>query len=154
MILFLDFDGVLHPLLRSEPDFCRIELLWKILRACPDVDVVFSTSWREIYSQDELLDLVTHGNGWEFAHRFVGATPSIFREKGALIHGPHHRRHIECRLWLTGNGQYQRQWLALDDIAVSFPPASPTLHLVDGKVGLTEADVDAIIQRIQLAVNQ
>ncbi|HCI52214.1 MAG TPA: hypothetical protein DE312_02590 [Gallionella sp.] len=149
MILFLDFDGVLHPLLRTEPDFCRIELLWKILRACPDVDVVFSTSWREIYSQDELLELVTHGNGREFTHRFVGATPSIFREKGALIHGPHHRRHIECRLWLTGNGQYQRPWLAVDDIAVSFPPASPTLHLVDGATGLTESDVAAIIKKIQ-----
>lgn len=33
MILFLDFDGVLYPIQRSEPDFCRLELLWKMLRA-------------------------------------------------------------------------------------------------------------------------
>lgn len=36
MILFLDFDGVLHPHLRHEPDFCRLPLLWEILRVVPE----------------------------------------------------------------------------------------------------------------------
>ena len=36
MILFLDFDGVLHPLMRRGLDFCRLPLLWEILRAAPD----------------------------------------------------------------------------------------------------------------------
>jgi hypothetical protein len=82
-ILFLDFDGVLHPIQRSEPDFCRLELLWKILRACPDVEVVFSTSWRKIYSPDEIIEFVTFGGGEDMAHRFIGSTPSIVTEVGA-----------------------------------------------------------------------
>jgi len=42
MILFLDFDGVLHPELDGAPDdfVCRRHL-WKILRTCLDVNVVF-----------------------------------------------------------------------------------------------------------------
>lgn len=147
-LLFLDFDGVLHPLLRKEPDFCRLELLWKILRACPDVEVVFSTSWREIYRPDEIIEFVTWGGGEDLAHRFIGFTPSILRENGAFITGSYHRRHIECRLWLTGNSQTNRAWLAIDDIAISFPPLSPTFYLVDGNTGLTESDVAKIIGKL------
>ena len=76
MILFLDFDGVLHPHLRHEPDFCRLPLLWGILRAAPEAKVVFSTSWREVYRPDEMVEFVTYGGGEDLAHRIIGQTPS------------------------------------------------------------------------------
>jgi hypothetical protein len=146
MILFLDFDGVLHPAVNGEPDFCRLPLLWEILRACPHVDIVLSTSWRELYCQDDLVQLVTRGGGEDLAHRFIGSTPSFLREKNVtyLWH-----RNTEILTWLEGNGCSHRAWLAVDDTARWFPKNSPRCYLTNPKTGLTEADVTAIIQRIK-----
>jgi hypothetical protein len=152
MILFLDFDGVLHPLQRSEPDFSRLPLLWKILRACPHVEVVLSTSWREIYRPDEMIEFVTYGGGEDLAHRIIGSTPERLSEPGAFIYvagRPYHRRHIECELWLTGNKQTDHPWLAIDDIAKWFPPDSPNLYLIDGKLAMTETDAEKIIAKLK-----
>lgn len=142
MILFLDFDGVLHPHLRHEPDFCHNELLWQILRACTDAQVVFSTSWRDIYSPTEMVVLVTNGGGEDLAHRFVGSTPNLEGE------GRYGRRDLEIQSWLDANG-YVGPWLAIDDIPELFNGGHPNLYIVDGSRGLTEADVTAVLGRIQ-----
>lgn len=141
MIICLDFDGVLHPRLRHEPDFCRLPLLWQILRACPNVNVVFSTSWREVCRHDELVEFVTYGGGEDLAHRIVGATPNLENE------GRYGRRDLEILSWCEANG-YKGQWLALGDIPEVFN-GNPNLYVVDGSTGLTEADVVAIIQRLR-----
>lgn len=147
-ILFLDFDGVLHPLMRREPDFCRLPLLWKILRACPEVQVVFSTSWREIYAAEKMVGFVTSGGGEDLTDRILGSTPRTPRARSTDIVGISPIRHVECLRWLDENGQQHRTWLAIDDIPEIFPPDSPTLYVVNGKTGLTVDDVEAIIQRI------
>jgi len=74
----LDFDGVLHP----EPSdatevFCRAPFLWEILEAHPNVDVVFSTSWRELFPVEVLVDFATRKGGEHLAGRFLGATPCL-----------------------------------------------------------------------------
>lgn len=148
MIIFLDFDGVLHPIQRAEPDFCRLELLWKILRACQNVEVVFSTSWRETKTMQELAMLVTHGGGEDLVRRIIGSNPSTPRARSTYVAGAQPTRHVECERWLAENGQQHRAWLALDDIPEIFPPLSPTLYLVNGRAGLTEADVEKIIKKI------
>ena len=51
-ILFLDFDGVLHP--DGGALFSRIGLLEKYLLQTPGVEIVISSSWREEQSIDEL----------------------------------------------------------------------------------------------------
>lgn len=150
MILMLDFDGVTHPeCADSDQLFCRTPLLWQIMRACPAVQVVFSTSWREIHRPDELLDFVTYGGGEDLAHRFVGQTPIIAKEPGALNHGHVYKRENECLEWLRINGGINQPWLALDDIDHGF--RGPNLHLVDHLTGLTDADVAAIIERLKNA---
>lgn len=147
MILFLDFDGVCHPESGdAEALFCRVELLWQILRACPETEVVFSTSWRESYKFDELLEFVTYGGGEDLARRFVGATPLVVRGKWAYQTERSYHREAECRLWLAGNNQQHRPWLVLDDTAFWFK--GPTLYLVNHQNGLTDADVAAVIARI------
>jgi len=148
MILFIDFDGVLHPIQRSEPDFCRLELLWEILRACPNVEVVFSTSWREIYTTQELVMRVTKGGGENLTHRIIGSNPSTPRARSTYVAGAQPTRHVECERWLAENGQQHRAWLALDDIPEIFPPSSPTLYLVNGRTGLTEVDVEKLIDKL------
>lgn len=145
MILFLDFDGVLHPEC-CENDrqlFCCTAALWQILRACPDVQVVFSSSWREAHRPEELLDFVTLGGGEDLAHRFIGSTP-------ILESGEHrYKREAECREWLRINSCETQPWLALDDTDFWFEGTN--LFLVDYQVGLTDEDVAAIIKRMQAA---
>ena len=146
MILFLDFDGVLHPYFPSKDlsdaenqYFSRTPLLWKILRACPKVKVVFSTTWRDVHSFEHLQNLVTKGGGEDFAHRFISSTPNL--ESG----GHYGKRELEIQEWLRDNA-YHGRWLAVDDVEEIFD-GHPNLYLVDGDRGLTDEDVLAIIER-------
>lgn len=143
MILFLDFDGVTHPEFIGAQVFCRTPLLWQILRACPDVQVVFSTSWREVHRPEELLDFATYGGGEDLVHRFIGQTPRLH---ACSDYDP---RLLECLRWLESNGHADSSWLALDDVPQNFNNHT-NLYLVDRTTGLTDADVAAIIQRIQV----
>ncbi|MBU1689095.1 MAG: hypothetical protein KJ589_17285 [Proteobacteria bacterium] len=152
MILFLDFDGVLHPVGcvdgTDAPLFSRVAALWEILRACPDVRVVFSTSWRELYKFDEMTALVTRDGGEDLVHRFVGSTPNLEAE------GFYGRRNVEIRSWLEGHDPAV-PWLALDDMLELFAGEEgeegdyANLHLVDHQTGLTDADVAEIIAIIE-----
>ncbi len=143
MILFLDFDGVLHPHKQNNENlFCRTPLLWQILRTCPNAKVVFSTTWRDSYNFEYMLDFVIYGGGEDLAHRFVGFTPNLEGE------GRYGRRDLEIQSWLDANG-HVGPWLAIDDIPELFNGGHPNLHIVDGSRGLTDADVSAIIGRIQ-----
>ncbi|HXY22312.1 MAG TPA: HAD domain-containing protein, partial [Burkholderiaceae bacterium] len=58
MILFLDFDGVLHP--DPCPDQSRLfenaARLADALQKFPEVGIVLSTSWRNVRPENELLD--------------------------------------------------------------------------------------------------
>jgi len=143
MILFLDFDGVLHPELHDVEVFCRVELLWKILRACPEVEVVFSTSWRELHSFNEMLDFVTCNGGEDLASRFLGITPVLPHSEDS------HHRETECLTWLRDNKQENCPWLALDDTDFWF--VGPNLYLVNHETGLTEGDAEAIVERLRNA---
>lgn len=144
MIIFLDIDGVLHPKYIGAKYFCRTELLWKILRAAPHVQVVFSSSWRVIYRYDELVEFVTCDGGEDLAHRFIGQTPSI------KVKSDCDARDLEIQNWLD-TSKHTGHWLALDDMPELFHGGHPNLYLVNGATGLSEADVAAIIQRIKSA---
>ncbi|MCX7193919.1 MAG: HAD domain-containing protein [Proteobacteria bacterium] len=149
MLIFLDFDGVLHPMPRlSESFFCRADLFWEILRACPDVQVVFSSSWRNFHAHDELVEFVTSGGGEDLSHRFIGFTPSV---KAETCLG---QRDIEIKCWLEANSNYADKWIAIDDMPDLFFHEMedigeyPNLYVVDCKAGLTERDVTALIERL------
>lgn len=120
MILFLDFDGVLHPTFaRGKNYFSSLPLLWQLLSACHDIEVVFSTCWREDYPVEKLIQLVTENGGESYIERFIGATPCIVSRTAEFP------REIECRLWLHGNGRLHRDWLALDDDKKKFLAGLP-----------------------------
>lgn len=53
-ILFLDFDGVLHPehCLESK-HFCLLPVLEKVVRQVPEVGLVIASTWRLQVSLDE-----------------------------------------------------------------------------------------------------
>ncbi|MDP2785032.1 MAG: HAD domain-containing protein [Sulfurimicrobium sp.] len=151
MIIFLDFDGVLHPIRCvggiDEPLFSRAPALWRIMRACPHVQVVFSTTWRVSYPLCELVKFTTQGGGEDLAHRFVGTTPDLENE------GRYGRRDLEIRSWLDDHS-HAGSWLALDDMPDLFAGEEGeardygNLHLVDHRTGLTDVDVLEIVERL------
>jgi hypothetical protein len=141
MILFLDFDGVLHPQEHGGDLFSRRELLWEILRARPEVRVVFSTAWRERFPLAELIVFATAQGGEDLVERFVGVTPIHPLDQAAL--GRHRER--ECLAWLEAN-RHPGPWLAIDDVQQWF--SCPQLYLVDCETGLTAEDVARILERL------
>lgn len=144
MIIFLDFDGVTHPE-AGDDLFCCLSPLWKILRACPSVEVVFSTSWRDSYPLDELIGFVTSNGGEELSDRFVGVTAKLTREPLA---DDYRSRELECLTWIDTNAP-GRSWLALDDIEYWFSYDCDSLYVVNYINGLTDEDAQKIIGRLK-----
>lgn len=147
MILFLDFDGVLHPeaLGKDEKDwlFCRLPLLHEILRTLPRLDVVFSTSWRLVYPRADLVDMVST-DAPDLAARFIGATPEI--EARTRRQGIIGQRQDEIQHWLELSGRERESWLALDDYPDFFWPGCEGLYRVESATGLTPEDVPGIVE--------
>lgn len=76
MILFLDFDGVLHPegeghILSGGTDFCFLPRLEALLREFLHVKIVISSSWREQLRYETLLKPFSS----DLRARILGATP-------------------------------------------------------------------------------
>jgi hypothetical protein len=108
MILFLDFDGVLHPD-PAQPDqrFRSLPRLISVLRDHPDVEIVISSMWREKLSLDELREFFPT----DIAERIIGTTPITPRVDG---YAPA-RREGEIIDWLESQGRTGAPWIALDD---------------------------------------
>lgn len=136
MILFLDFDGVLHPW-PCQPDetFSATPRLLAVLLDFPGVDVVVSSSWR----------LLMHTTAWRqvpeaLRARIIGHTPEIRRrEHGMSVAELLPLRHAEVLRYLAESGQPDRPWIALDDDARLFPTDCPNLILCRDGFGEKEA---------------
>jgi hypothetical protein len=130
LILFLDFDGVLHPdpPSNSAPLMCRAPLLQAWLEQYPQVSVVISSTWRLKRTLPQLQALFP-----EWSDRIVGVTPNIPQEI--------YQRQHECETWMRDHSKPWVHWLALDDRAWNFRPFERRLVLTDPTTGLTESDL-------------
>ena len=70
-IIFLDFDGVLHP--DGIAKFSRLPVLERFLVEMPDAEVVVSSTWREDHTLDQLRDIFSP----PLRSRITGVTPSL-----------------------------------------------------------------------------
>lgn len=147
MILFLDFDGVLHPevvslsapgALRREGDFSRVPIFEEVMREFPDVDIVISSAWRELNSLDTLRGFFSP----DIAKRIVGATPVFPAHIEA-------RREAEIHAWLRHTGRENEPIVAVDDWPALFSPGCPFLLAVDPERALDRATADALRQRLK-----
>lgn len=127
-LLFLDIDGVLHPV---ETDysfggrfFSHLPLLEELLREFRSVEVVISSDWRLAESIDQLQQYF----GEDIRHRIIGATPQLDPDTAVQ-----HRRQLEILAWLEGNGRGDAEWVALDDWSESFEAGFARLVLTDPK---------------------
>jgi len=132
-LLFLDFDGVLHPnLCREDVHFCRMPLLTALFDSVGnDLRVVISSSWRHHHTYDELLALLPDS----VAQRFIGATGTAFIGK--------HARYQEIQAFLSDYRGWT-DWRTLDDSAWEFPEHCPELIRCDGAIGLTEREIERV----------
>lgn len=160
MILFLDFDGVLHhenvTLHRCKQSSVRwlkererryltatghyikgvnlfehCNRLAAALEPFPDVRIVLSTSWREHFRPEALKRFLTP----VLASRVIGQTPHCDKYGGVGS------RLYEVLAYLDGNGLTDRPWIALDDQAQLFwdnTENPPDNLFICGTDGLTE----------------
>lgn len=132
MILFLDFDGVLHPKGAGQQHFTRLPLLETFLRK-PEfatVRVVISSTWRDAYSLSELRNFFSP----DIAARIIGTTKTLDD------YATEYERGEEIEAWLESNGA--THWVALDDDKEGFTRRLHNrLAFCDGRDGLQESDL-------------
>lgn len=130
MLLFLDFDGVLHP--RATKNLLvHIPRIEGVLRDFPHVQVVISSSWREETHPHEIQSMFSE----DLRHRIIGTTPLIDIEYPP---GPTGSREEEIRIFMAQPEFSGMQWLALDDEAPLFTPGCPNLILCNSLTGLDD----------------
>src|ERR1039457_666017 len=103
MILFLDFDGVLHPVFpkRELPDeenqlFSYLPRLENVLRDYSELRIVIVSSWREIRPWENVIKAFSP----DVASRIIGATPVLKTKEPPY---PKHPRHDEVLAYLRTN---------------------------------------------------
>ena len=125
-LLFLDFDGVLHPQHESHDNpFGYMDNFCALMRdADPlgQVPIVISSSWRLMYPIDTLR---THFPN-DIAARILDVTPFLLPDNP----DPRGSREREITAWMAAHAPHG-QWLAVDDIALHFEIDCPHLFLVD-----------------------
>lgn len=154
MILFLDFDGVLHPenLSSRQPLLSQLPALEGVLREFPVVEVVISSTWRLKWSDSNLatIEMRKHFSP-NIAPRVVGVTPRhIDLDNRSTPDGLSlYHRHWEIEMWLRTNRPPGTPWLALDDRAYLFKPFLKNLLEIDPTTGLTTEDLQELRRRLK-----
>lgn len=114
-VLFLDFDGCVHPagvLVNQRPYAVPVDLfewmpvLHALLEPHPDVFIVVHSPWRHTYPADEIGDMLG-----DLDPRYLGVTPLM------------HSRWESINLWLSRNSA--SSWRILDDAPNDFPDPPP-----------------------------
>lgn len=166
MILFLDYDGVLHPdaayLVDGRPQlradgslFMWAPILEKVLHPYPQVQIVLSTSWVRVLKsfsrtraylpatlQARVIGATWHssmGRHHEGAHR---VDAGWFQELS---------RYAQIARYVSRAGHRAEHWLAIDDDSEAWP-AELRDHLVetDGALGLANESAQCeLVHRLQ-----
>lgn len=137
-VLFLDFDGVLHPeTCERASNFCCLPNFCDVLRLVdPDhrIPIVISSMWRHYNTLDSMRDAFPQ----DIACQIVGVTSymSVVELKSVLDWVPlggeqaeSRHRQREILMWMRDNAP-AGEWLAIDDRAEYFFDACPNLFLV------------------------
>lgn len=146
LILFLDFDGVLHPEhCHASKHFCCLPVLEHALRQAPECKLVITSTWRLAQPFEALRQRFSP----DIAVRIAGVTPKFSDLKqvpSTLISYP---REAECHAWRWANEVPHLPWLAVDDRSWNYRPFCNTLLLVDGSTGLTGLTGTLLLTRLQ-----
>jgi hypothetical protein len=136
MLIFLGFDGVMHPAAGDRTLFEHREGFEALLREHAAVDVVISSSWREVFDTDALREDYFSA---DIQRRIIDVTP--------LIPGAMRWQEIQAYLEAT---RYAGPYIVIDDDASEFPAAWEPLLLCRPEVGLDmekRAELAALLKR-------
>jgi HAD domain in Swiss Army Knife RNA repair proteins len=131
-LLFLDFDGVVHPQDHTNHPagwFRWLPILANLLTPWPDVKIVVHSSWRYEHTDAELRDLLG-----PLSARFAGSAPRGPREQA-----------IESVL--QANKSLVQAHLVLDDDAQEFTTGRVNLVVCDALEGLTQRRIQDHVRR-------
>lgn len=142
MIVFLDFDGVLHPEnTDSKTELLnRLPLVEEVLREFPRAEIVISSAWRLNWRDPSVATLEMRKYFSEdIAPRVMGVTPNyIYLNRQDAPDGLHlYQRQWECVMWLRAHRPAGTPWVALDDRAYWFRPFCENLMEFDRDVAFT-----------------
>jgi hypothetical protein len=140
-ILFLDFDGVLHPNPSTTADhFCLLERFESVMRQFPKVRIVIASAWRQTHSLNEIREIFSQ----DIAARIIGATPELEEtDEDEYV------RFKEIREYVRNNSLTDRQWIALDDSGFEFPARCDNLVLCNSRYGLDPNAAEALRSRLE-----
>lgn len=145
MLLFLDFDGVLHP----EPCFDKAQLFCcktrfeNVMREFVQCEIVISSTWRDTRSLDELRSFFSSN----IAHRIIDVTP-CWRDHPDVVDTIGYQRHAEIEAWLRQSQEPWRAWIALDDKPYLFRPFLKNLVKTEPQCGFNEASERDLRQKL------
>lgn len=131
MLLFLDFDGVLHPRSPGKNLFIHLSRIQGLLRDFPFLRIVISSSWREDKSPQELQALFDQ----DLRDRIIGTTPLIDIQYPP---GPVGHREEEILIFMEQREYSKEKWIALDDEAPFFTSECPNLILCNSATGIDD----------------
>lgn len=144
-IIFLDFDGVLHP----QPDprrigetevFTCLDILEAALRGL-HYRVVLTTSWRAHFPLDELAGLLGS------VGPVIGVTGYLSLMDPLTETRP--IRQAEIERWLMLKDEQSTPFLVIDDLPNIFEPGWAPLFLSDPETGLMPEDGITIRERMK-----
>ena len=142
MLIFLDIDGVLRrvgaPLDVIDED-C-LERFEQVIRDHPDAQIVISSSWRLMFTVDDIRALFAPDIG----QRIVGQTPWLEGRRGV-------RRFDEVLAYLAGVPK-PMDWVAIDDDLTAYPEGAvgDYLILTDAKSGFDSEAAMRLHQAIEV----
>lgn len=147
VVLFLDFDGVLHPdgeaaldenfrLLPNPNLFCWKGLLHELLKPHPEVQIIVSSDWRRLFDDESLVRLLG-----PLGNRFVGVVETLGSPRSQEILGEAARRSIE-------------RWVALDDHVSVHEAAREDCRFIacDPRLGVSNPETQKRLSKRLLAL--
>ena len=147
MLLFLDFDGVLHSAyaFRQEQMFSQIPIFERFFRQPENAHIQFviSSTWRS--GRD--LAALRRPFSPDIAQRIIGKTPEH------VATSPIATREQEILCYLADNLIPNEPWLALDDARSYFNHHSQRVYFCTAGTGLTERDLPELSQLIHRVAN-
>lgn len=148
VVLFLDFDGVLHPRGGEAKGrrFSKLFLVESLLRE-PEmghISIVISSTWRAAYSLKSLISVFSD----DIRPRIIGTTPILDDYTADFL------RYREIREWLHGHPNINH-WIALDDAKEEFPQkVLSNVVLTNPEIGLEESEVNILREALDSVVTR
>jgi hypothetical protein len=145
-LLFLDFDGVLHPMHEHRPTpiedcFCHLPLFESVLRESSGTRIVISSTWRLKFDLDQLRSHFSN----DIAARIFDVTPLYPLDAPPLVT----QREWEIMQWLRMNAQADVRWAALDDAVYEFREFRPHVIGCRSWEGFTSSVALELLERLR-----